>query len=147
MEAVILNKTHILPRHAHTHRPFYVSVLFLPAVRAKNGRCVHQTKYQLSSLQQHSTLIKSTMLTDMLFSPVAAVPLVIGLVFLYYTLPRKASNSDAPPMVKSSLKIPLIGNIIEFGMSPVKMVFRCYADYGPVFTVPVSSNLLQTFKN
>jgi hypothetical protein len=86
------------------------------------------------------------MLTDMLFSPVAAVPLVIGLVFLYFTLPRKASNSDAPPMVTSSLKIPLIGNIIEFGMSPVKMVFRCYADYGPVFTVPVSSIILQTFK-
>jgi hypothetical protein len=60
------------------------------------------------------------------------------LIFLYFTLPRKASNSDAPPMVKSSIKIPLIGQIIEFGMSPVKMVFRCYAEYGPVFTVPVS---------
>jgi len=75
------------------------------------------------------------MLTDVLSSPAAVVSLVFCAIFLYYTLPRKASNSDAPPMVKS--KIPLIGQIIEFGMSPVKMVFRCYEDYGPVFTVPM----------
>lgn len=79
------------------------------------------------------------MLTDVLSSPAAVVSLVFCAIFLYYTLPRKASNSDAPPMVKS--KIPLIGQIIEFGMSPVKMVFRCYEDYGPVFTVPVSARI------
>lgn len=65
------------------------------------------------------------------------MPLGIGLLILYYTLPRKAPNSDAPPMVKSVVKIPLIGQIIEFGMAPMKMVERCYRDYGPVFTVPM----------
>lgn len=76
-------------------------------------------------------------LTNILTSPVTVVPLGIALVILYYTLPRKASNSDAPPMVKSLLKIPLIGHIIEFGMGPMKMVERCYQEYGPVFTVPM----------
>lgn len=47
---------------------------------------------------------------------------------------------DAPPMVLSSpvVKIPIIGQALEFGMSPVKMTKRCYDQYGPVFTVPVS---------
>jgi hypothetical protein len=78
------------------------------------------------------------MLTDLLTSPAAVVPLVFAIAILYYTLPRKAKNSDAPPMIKSVVKIPLIGQIIEFGSSPIKMVERCYKEYGPVFTVPVS---------
>lgn len=67
----------------------------------------------------------------------AAVPLVIVFIVLYFTLPRKAKNNDAPPMIKSAVKIPLIGQMIEFGKSPVKMVQRCYEEYGPVFTVPM----------
>jgi hypothetical protein len=83
--------------------------------------------------------MSAAILDQLPLSPVALVPLGIGLLILYYTLPRKASNSDAPPMVKSVVKIPLIGQIIEFGMGPMKMVERCYQEYGPVFTVPVSS--------
>lgn len=78
------------------------------------------------------------MLADLLTSPVAAVPLVFAFVILYFTLPRKAKNSDAPPMITSVVKIPLIGQVIEFGKGPVKMVERCFKEYGPVFTVPVS---------
>ena len=78
------------------------------------------------------------MVIDSLVSPMAAMPLVIVFIVLYFTLPRKAKNNDAPPMIKSAVKIPLIGQMIEFGKSPVKMVQRCYEEYGPVFTVPVS---------
>ena len=39
------------------------------------------------------------------------------------------------------VRIPLIGQILEFGISPVKMVQRCYEAYGPVYTVPVSYNV------
>ncbi|GFH57686.1 hypothetical protein CTEN210_14162 [Chaetoceros tenuissimus] len=77
------------------------------------------------------------MIADIVSSPIVALQLVLLGVFLYFTLPRKAKNSDAPPMVKSTVKIPLLGQIIEFGMSPVKMVERCYKAYGPVFTVPM----------
>lgn len=55
--------------------------------------------------------------------------------------PRKG-GPDAPPMVLSSpiSKVPYLGMAIEFGKSPVKMVRRCFDDYGPVFTVPVRRN-------
>lgn len=82
-------------------------------------------------------------LSKAILSPIVAIPLAILSLFLYITIPRKAKNRDAPPMVTSS--IPLIGTVIEFAKSPVKMVRRCYDDYGPVFTVPVSeipSNVL-----
>lgn len=85
------------------------------------------------------------MIADIVSSPIVALQLVLLGVFLYFTLPRKAKNSDAPPMVKSTVKIPLLGQIIEFGMSPVKMVERCYKAYGPVFTVPVSNNIEYIF--
>jgi len=51
---------------------------------------------------------------------------------------------DAPPMVLSSpvVKIPIIGQALEFGMSPVKMTKRCYDQYGPVFTVPIANKRL-----
>lgn len=73
------------------------------------------------------------------------IPLVLFLVLLYFLFPRSAKNSDAPPMIESTIKIPLIGQIIEFAKSPVKMVERCYRDYGPVFTVPVSDKLQNFF--
>jgi len=50
------------------------------------------------------------------------------------------SGNNPPPVITTSpiSKLPVIGTIIEFGISPVKMVQRCYEEYGPVFTVPVS---------
>lgn len=74
-------------------------------------------------------------LSKALFSPMVALPLAFLFLFLYLTIPRHAKNEDAPPMVKSN--IPLIGTVLEFAKSPVKMVRRCYDDYGPVFTVPM----------
>lgn len=78
-------------------------------------------------------------ITELVSSPAALAAGVFTLVVLYYILPRKASNSDAPPMVMSSpvVKIPIIGQILEFGMGPVTMVQRCYEEYGSVFTVPM----------
>jgi len=74
---------------------------------------------------------------DIVASPAALIGLVVTSVILYFLVPRKAANSDAPPMVTSSpvVKIPLIGQIIEFGLGPINMVSRCYKEYGPVFTV------------
>ena len=50
------------------------------------------------------------------------------------------SGNNPPPVITTSpiSKLPVVGTIIEFGKSPVKMVQRCYEEYGPVFTVPVS---------
>ena len=78
------------------------------------------------------------MLGELLSSPSVAVPLVLAALFLYFTIPRKAKNKDAPPMVKPRNSIPLVGQIVEFGKGPLKMVQRCYEEYGPVYTVPVS---------
>ena len=66
------------------------------------------------------------------------------LSLLFYTIcivrPRTKGGSTSPPIVTTSpiSKLPVIGTIVEFGISPVKMVQRCYDTYGPVFTVPVS---------
>jgi len=45
-------------------------------------------------------------------------------------------------MVKSKVKVPIIGSALEFGMSPMKMVQRCLDDYGPVYTVQIMSQRL-----
>jgi len=45
-------------------------------------------------------------------------------------------------MVKPSNSIPLVGQIVEFGKGPLKMVQRCYEDYGPVYTVPMGNQRL-----
>jgi sterol 14-demethylase len=81
---------------------------------------------------------------DLLSSPVVAVPLLLTLAILYFIRPRHAKRSDAPPMVLSSpiVKIPLIGQVLEFGLSPVKMTKRCFDQYGPVFTVPMANKRL-----
>ena len=73
-------------------------------------------------------------------------PLLLTLALLFFLRPRKAGSKyqNAPPMVTKSTvsSVPLLGPAIEFGKSPVKMVKRCYDDYGPVFTVPVRACLL-----
>ena len=80
-------------------------------------------------------------------------PLLLGLTILAITSlfyatfifrPRTKGGSTAPPVVTSSpvSKLPVVGTIVEFGKSPVRMVQRCYEDYGPVFTVPVRELLL-----
>jgi hypothetical protein len=73
------------------------------------------------------------------------VPLAywIAAVFvgLWLLLRPRRGGPKAPPMVLNSpvVPIPFIGCILEFAKSPVKMVRRCYDDYGPVYTVPVST--------
>lgn len=66
---------------------------------------------------------------------------LLSLGYAFFILrPRTKGGKRGPPIVTSSpvCGIPVIGTIVEFGKSPVKMVQRCYEDYGPVFTVPVS---------
>ena len=74
---------------------------------------------------------------------VASLILLFFFFFIYQILiarPRSKGGATGPPLVTSSpvCTIPVIGTIVEFGQSPVKMVSRCYEQYGPVFTVPVS---------
>uniref|UniRef100_A0A6U0S3F5 Uncharacterized protein n=1 Tax=Eucampia antarctica TaxID=49252 RepID=A0A6U0S3F5_9STRA len=78
---------------------------------------------------------------DALTSPTVAVSLLCGIIALYFLWPRQSPKPNAPPMVMSSpiVKIPIIGVALEFGLSPVKMVRRCYDKYGPVYTVPVAN--------
>lgn len=70
---------------------------------------------------------------------------ILALLSLFYAFfifrPRTKGGRYGPPIVTTSpvCGIPIIGTIVEFGKSPVKMVQRCYEDYGPVFTVPVSA--------
>ena len=68
--------------------------------------------------------------------------IITTLLFLHQLLvsrPRSKGGSSGPPVVTTSpvSKLPVVGTILEFGQSPVKMVQRCYEEYGPVFTVPV----------
>ena len=69
---------------------------------------------------------------------------VAALFSLFYGVfvlrPRTKGGQQGPPIVTSSpvSSLPVVGTIVEFGKSPVKMVQRCYEEYGPVFTVPVS---------
>ena len=72
---------------------------------------------------------------------------VLSLLYAFFILrPRTKGGSSAPPIVTKSpvSGLPVIGTVVEFGKSPVKMVQRCYEDYGPVFTVPVSCWFLCT---
>ena len=96
--------------------------------------------------QDHGGLTTTTttglLTSDPLLLTITIMTSILSLLF--YTLcivrPRTKGGSQGPPIVTSSpiSKLPIIGTIIEFGISPVKMVQRCYDMYGPVFTVPVS---------
>jgi len=64
---------------------------------------------------------------------------VLSLLYAYLVIrPRRKGGASGPPVVTSSpvCGVPVVGTIVEFGKSPVKMVQRCYEEYGPVFTVP-----------
>jgi hypothetical protein len=74
-------------------------------------------------------------------SPITWVWVMAAVLLGLWLLVRpRHGGSKAPPMVLSSkiAPYPLIGPLVEFAKSPVKMVRRCYDDYGPVYTVPVS---------
>lgn len=73
-----------------------------------------------------------------------AIPLALFAFILYFLRPRISKSQNAPPMVLFSpvVKIPLIGQILEFGKSPVRMTMRCYKEYGPVFTIPIAHKRL-----
>ena len=96
--------------------------------------------------QDHGGLTTTTGLTTDPLLLTITITSILSLLF--YTLcivrPRTKGGSQGPPIVTSSpiSKVPIIGTIIEFGISPVKMVQRCYDMYGPVFTVPVSFTIL-----
>ena len=69
----------------------------------------------------------------------------VSLLFAFFVLrPRSKGGKNGPPVVTTSpvCGLPVVGTIVEFGKSPVKMVQRCYEEYGPVFTVPVRFALL-----
>ncbi|KAL7428973.1 hypothetical protein ACHAXH_005164 [Discostella pseudostelligera] len=76
--------------------------------------------------------------SDMLLALVSLLALLTLLYATFVFRPRTKGGKFGPPIVTTSpvCGIPVIGTIIEFGKSPVKMVQRCYEDYGPVFTVP-----------
>jgi uncharacterized protein (TIGR03382 family) len=78
------------------------------------------------------------MLVDLLSSPVV-VALAVALLGLWLLVRPRKGGPNTPPMVLSSsvVPIPYIGMAIEFGKSPIRMVRRCLAQYGPIFTVPV----------
>jgi len=80
------------------------------------------------------TTTSSPYTTSVPLLPLAAV----ALLFVYQLLvsrPRSKGGSRGPPVVTSSpvVGIPVVGTILEFGCSPVKMVQRCHDEYGPVF--------------
>ena len=70
---------------------------------------------------------------------------LVALVTLLILSPRFKGGKNAPPLVTDStvVPIPLFGVIAEFFKSPNTMIKRCYRDYGPVFTIPVSEATLE----
>lgn len=67
----------------------------------------------------------------------------LGILFVVWLVVRpRRGGPNAPPIVLSSpiVKVPYLGTALEFGKSPVKLVRRCYDDYGPIYTVPVRRN-------
>jgi len=69
--------------------------------------------------------------------PLIAIPAVLLLAVLLVLRPRKGGK-DAPPMITATSAVPIFGPVLEFVKNPMAMVKRCYKDYGPVYTVPVS---------
>lgn len=74
---------------------------------------------------------------------ILAVPAILFLVVIYFLLPRKAGGDKAPPLaLTSTVKIPLIGRILEFATGPTLMVDRCVKEFGHVFTIPLANQRL-----
>lgn len=76
----------------------------------------------------------------------SASPLVVSIAILslvvlvvYFTIRPRVGGKNAPPTVLTSpiVKVPILGMPLEFGSSPVKMIQRCFTEYGPIFTIPV----------
>mmetsp|Transcript_65429 Transcript_65429/g.76881 ORF Transcript_65429/g.76881 Transcript_65429/m.76881 type:complete len:480 (+) Transcript_65429:215-1654(+) len=63
--------------------------------------------------------------------------IAIALFVIYILLRPRKGAQGAPPCVQPTSKIPVLGSCIEFGASPMKMVKRCYEEYGPVFTLNI----------
>jgi len=69
---------------------------------------------------------------------IVIVATVLFLLWFFVLRPRQAGK-NAPPLVTSStvVPIPVFGVMAEFFKGPHYMMKRCYAKYGPVFTIPV----------
>jgi hypothetical protein len=71
--------------------------------------------------------------------------LFLGLIsFWWFLLQPRGGGKDSPPLVTTSKifpKLPFVGVISEFLKNPNEMMKRCYADYGQVFTIPVSKRV------
>ena len=66
--------------------------------------------------------------------------IITGMTYLAVCEHIRASNPLHPPTVTPNTKIPLIGHFkiftfLEFSASPLRMIHRCYKDYGPAFTL------------
>lgn len=77
------------------------------------------------------------LITDHLY---ILAPLGLASILAFFFLLPKRVGKDAPPIVKSTSSIPILGTALEFGASPMNMVRRCYEEYGPVYTVPILNN-------
>ena len=96
-------------------------------------------RFGFSSL--HCITQTTTMMEWLLYGLLALLTIVAMLILS----PRFKGDKHAPPLVTSStvVPIPLLGVIAEFFKSPNTMIKRCYRDYGPVFTIPVSEAALE----
>jgi sterol 14-demethylase len=63
---------------------------------------------------------------------VLAVVLAVGVLLYAITAKRTA---DAPPL--AVFGIPVVGNLVQFGASPISMIWSAYREHGPVFTIPL----------
>lgn len=82
------------------------------------------------------------MLADLVSSHPFVVGIAVALLGLWLIVRPRRGGPNAPPMVlySTEVAVPYLGMAIEFGKSPILMVRRCFEAYGPVFTVPVSTN-------
>ena len=65
------------------------------------------------------------------------------ILFWFLALRPRRNGSNTPLVTESKVfgYLPFVGVISEFLKNPNEMMKRCYADYGSVFTIPVSNFL------